>query len=97
MKIIKEDNFSNTFPMRIRCRRVVDEYGFAYGKEKDFCGSELEIEIEDIKKHEWFKYPCYEGVDYGAICPVCGKFIVVDKKVIPDKVLNNAQKVYLSN
>lgn len=95
MKIINKDNFSNTFPMRIICKRVVDEYGFAYGKEKDFCGSELEIEIEDIKKHGWFKYPFYEGVDYGVICPVCGKFIVVDKKVIPDKVLNNAEEIRL--
>lgn len=54
MKVIKENKkFENVFPMRIKCQIMVDEYGYSYGKEVDFCGSELEIEAEDIKKHHW--------------------------------------------
>lgn len=49
MKIIKKNNFSGIFPMKIACKRVVDEYGFAYGKREDFCGSELEVDADDIK------------------------------------------------
>ena len=56
MKIIKENKFNHVFPMKVTCKRVLDEYGFSYGDEKDFCGSELEIDSEDIKKHRWFKY-----------------------------------------
>lgn len=93
MKVIKENKFSNIFPMRIICKRVQDEYGFSYGNEKDFCGSELEVNADDIKKHKWFKYPDYEGVDYGVRCPVCGKFIIVDKNKIPDNVLDNAEEL----
>ena len=97
MKVVKENRFSNIFPMLIVCKRVVDSYGFSYGKDKDFCGSEIEIEAEDIKKHGWFKYPDYEGVDYGIVCPVCGKFIVIDKDKIPDKVMNESEEIRLSH
>lgn len=96
MRIIKENNFSSIFPMQVTCKRVVDKYGFAYGRAADFCGSEIEIDVEDIKKHEWFKYPNYEGVDYGIICPICGKFIVVDNDKLPTKILNNAENVRLN-
>ena len=96
MKIVNENNSYDMFPMLVFCRRVVDTYGFAYGEEKDFCGSKLEIEAEDIKKHKWFKYPDYEGVDYGVICPVCGKFIVVDRNEIPNKVLSDAEEIRLN-
>lgn len=97
MKILKANKFSNIFPMTIKCKLVKDEYGFGYGEEKDFCGSELEIESEDIVKHRWEKYPDYNGVDYGVRCPVCGQFIVIDKKVIPDQILENAKEVRLYN
>lgn len=93
MKVIEEGNYENVFPMTVECRRVVDQYGFAYGDSKDFCGSKIEIEMEDIKKHGWSKYPNYEGTDYGFICPVCGKFIAVDKKKIPKKVLDEAEEI----
>ena len=53
MKIIKRGNFSNVFPMKVKCECIKDKYGFAYGKSKDFCGSELEITEEDIAKREW--------------------------------------------
>lgn len=96
MKVIKRSGNYGIFPMTVTCKRVVDEYGFAYGKEKDFCGSELEIEADDIKKHPWFKYPNYEGVDYGVVCPICGKFIVVDKNELPVGILNLADKIKLN-
>lgn len=93
MKVIKKGNYNNVFPMKIVCHQVVDKYGFAYGKANDFCGSELEIEAEDIKKHKWDKYPDYSGTDYGVACPVCGKFIVVDTSEIPIQVLNDAEEI----
>lgn len=94
MKIIKKNNF--TFPMRVTCNRVVDTDGASYGKEKDFCHSELEIDAEDIKKHHYSH--CFdEGVNYGVICPVCGKFIVIDKNMIPEIVLNNAEEILLNS
>lgn len=96
MKIVNENNSYDMFPMLVFCRRVADTYGFAYGEEKDFCGSKLEIEAEDIKKHKWFKYPDYEGIDYGVICPVCGKFIVVDRNEIPNRILINAEEIRLN-
>ena len=96
MKVIKENHFENTFPMRIQCKRVVDCYGFVYGNTADFCGSELEIEAEDIKKHPWSKYPDYSGLDYGVKCPVCGKFVVVDSKLIPEKIKKEAKEIVIS-
>lgn len=96
MEVINKKYFESIFPLKVECKRVVDRYGFAYGKEKDFCGSELRIESEDIKKHKWFKYPDYEGVDYGVVCPVCGKFIVVEKNFIPNIVLANAEEIRLN-
>ena len=96
MKVISENNFSGIFPMKIKCKRVVDEYGFAYGKENDFCGSELEIDVEDIKKHKWDKYPDYSGTDYGVICPICNQFIAIDKDKIPKIVLENAKEIRLN-
>ena len=95
MRIIEEGNYENVFPMVIECKRVVDQFGFAYGDSKDFCGSKIEIEREDIKKHGWDKYPDYHGVDYGFICPKCGKFIVVDRDKIPDKVLEEAEEILI--
>lgn len=95
MKIIKENNFSDIFPMKIACKRVTDEYGFAYGNKEDFCGSELEIEPDDIKKHKWSKYPDYSGIDYGVICPVCGQFISIEENKIPKYVTEKAKEVYI--
>ena len=95
MKVLKESNFSSVFPMKIKCEQVRDIYGFSYGKKIDFCGSELEIEADDIIKHSWSKYPDYEGVDYGVKCPVCGRFSVVDKNKIPEVILKKAVETRL--
>lgn len=96
MKILKKNMFSNIFPMKITCKKSVDQYGFTYGDDKDFCGSELEIDMSDIKKHGWEKYPDYSGIDYGVICPVCGKFITIDRKLLPEYTLKNATEIRLN-
>lgn len=96
MRVVIKRNYNHIFPMRIKCSQVIDKYGFSYGKMKDFCGSELEIDTEDIKKHKWFKYPNYEGIDYGVKCPVCGKFIVINETKIPQSILENAEEISLS-
>lgn len=90
MKVIKENS---VFPMKIKCERVEDKYGFAYGGVNDFCGSELEIDADDIKKHKWSKCPDYSGTDYGVICPVCRQFIAIDDGDIPKFVLEKAEEI----
>lgn len=96
MKIIERGNFNNAFPIQVECKRVEDEYGFAYGKKNDFCGSLLEIEETDIKKHRWFKYPNYNGEDYGVICPVCGRFVTIDKSKLPASTIFIAEEIFLN-
>ena len=96
MKVIRKGNYNNVFPMKIVCQQVVDKYGFAYGGDHDFCGSELEIEATDIKMHKWCKYPDYNGVDFGVICPVCGKFIPIDTCKIPARILDGAKEFSVS-
>lgn len=95
MRVIKENNFKNVFPMRVTCKQVMDRYGYHYGDVNDFCGSELEIDAKDIKKHSWEKYPDMSGVDYGVICPVCGKFIAVPDEDLPRKIKEDAKEVRL--
>jgi hypothetical protein len=97
MKVIKEKRDFGIFPMKIVCEQKVDVYGLSYGKENDFCGSELEIEADDIKAHEWHKYPDYQGTDYGVVCPICGQFVVIDEKNIPTSAIKNAKKISLHN
>lgn len=96
MKVIKENHSFGVFPMNIVCQKVEDEYGFAYGKKHDFCGSELEITAEDIMVHYWTKYPDYQGKDYGVKCPICGQFIVINPYIIPELVKNSAKEIKLS-
>lgn len=95
MRVLEKGNYGKVFPMVVECKRVVDKHGFAYGDAKDFCGSKIEIEAEDIKKHKWAKYPDYKGTDYGFICPECGKFIVVDEKKIPKQILDAAEETFI--
>ena len=45
MKIIKRRGDYGMFPMNITCKRVVDEYGFAYGDEKDFISETKRCEL----------------------------------------------------
>lgn len=95
MRVVGESK-SSVFPMRIRCRRVEDSDGFAYGKEVDFCGKELEVEESDVKKHPWFKYPNYTDVDYGVKCPMCGMFVVIDEDKLPKYVKEKTEEIRLS-
>ena len=96
MKVVNEDKSFGVFPMVVKCQRVVDQYGFSYGKANDFCGSELEVEASDIVAHDWEKYPDYKGTDYGVKCPVCGQFVMIDKEKIPESIAKNAKKIRLN-
>lgn len=96
MEIIKRGNYGSVFPMEVTCKKVTDKYGFGYGKAADFCGSILKIDAEDVYKHSWSKYPNYSGVDYIVMCPVCGKFIVLDEEVLPDRVKHSAREFTLA-
>lgn len=96
MKVIKENNFPHVFPIKVTCHKVLDEFGFSYGDDVDFCKSELEVVAEDIVAHEWDKYPNYHGTDYGVICPICGQFIEIDKTLIPKKIKENAPKIRIN-
>ena len=95
MKVVEENRSFGVFPMKVECKRVTDKYGFSYGKATDFCGSVLEIEADDIKAHDWEKYPDYKGTDYGVICPVCGQFVMIDAKNVPESVAKKAEKIKL--
>ena len=98
MKVIKNNqNFDNVFPMTVTCARVVDKYGFSYGDEVYFCGSELEIEAYDIRKRDWQKYPDFSGTDYGVVCPVCKNFVVIDRDKIPKKIKDEAENAKFNN
>ena len=87
MKIIEVGNFNNLFPMRVKCERIVDENHFSYGAIKDFFGSILEVEVDDIERKDWSKYPDFHGHDYGITCPVCGKFIPISEDILPESII----------
>jgi len=57
------------------------------------CNSMLEINADDLVKRKWFKYPDYEGIDYGFICPICGCFTNLDEKNLT-KYLRDMAKDY---
>ena len=95
MRVVEENRSFGVFPMEIICQRVVDRHGFSYGKANDFCGSKLEIEADDIKAHDWEKYPDYKGTDYGVICPVCGQFVMISEENVPESVAKKAEKIKL--
>lgn len=87
---------TGVFPMEVRCEQIKDEYGFCYGNKVDFCGSLLEIDAEDICSHKWEKYPDMSGTDYGIICPVCGNFIMIPAKNIPERVKKCAPAIRIN-
>lgn len=97
MKVIEENKSFGVFPMKVKCQRVVDEYGFSYGDIVDFCGSVLEVEASDVKLHPWEKYPAFKGADYGVVCPVCGMFVPIDKGLLPKQVKDTAPEIRLSS
>lgn len=91
MKII-ENNAKSNFPIRVICEQIRDKYGYTYGAKNDFCGSVLEIEASDIKKHPWTIFDD-SGIDYGVACPVCGRFIMLDEDTLNAQVKQEAPVV----
>ena len=95
MEVLKVGKKKGAFEINVECKQKVDEFGLVYGKEVDYCDSVLKVNENDIVKHEWSEYPDYKGTDYGVVCPICGSFITIDKKLIPTRVLENAQSIRL--
>lgn len=95
MKVIKNNKVLG-FPRQIVCEQEIDKYGFCYGKAVDFCGSILEIDAEDIRKHPWHKYPDYKGIDYGVICPICGQFISIPSNTLSKQLQESAPEIRVS-
>lgn len=91
MKII-ENNAKSNFPIQVICEQIRDKYGYTYGAKNDFCGSVLEIEASDIKKHSWANFD-ESGIDYGVVCPVCNKFIMLDPDTLNAQIKREASEV----
>ena len=83
MKVLSRGNYNN---------RKTSNCSYDYGKEIDYCGSDLEIDEYDIVVHDWSSCGL-QGRNYGIICPVCDKFIELDRSKIPEKILQNAKSV----
>jgi hypothetical protein len=79
MKILKERKPFEEW------KRIVNCTGGDWNQgDKVPCGSTLQIDSNDLIKRKWFKYPDYEGVSYGFICPVCGCFTNLNENELPD-------------
>ena len=92
MKVIENNSHKSGFPRRITCKQVFDENGYSYGNELDFCGSVLEVEASDIKKHHWEKY--YEsGESYIVVCPICGSWIEIDSNTLSSTTKAEAEEI----
>lgn len=92
MKIIEDNSQKNSFPRRVTCEFTRSPDGYYYDEGNDYCGSVLEIEASDIKKHEWQKY--YEkGTSYVVVCPLCGCWIELDPDTLPRAVKEKAEAI----
>lgn len=98
MKVLVDNYNDKNFTYQVMCRQVKDENGFVYGDPEDFCGSTLEIEGRDVKKHFWGKgiYDRITGVSYVVVCPLCGSWIELPEAILPGSVKNKAEKIYRS-
>ena len=85
-------SFANVFEV---CNRQGSDLKKIVADTRDIINDKIEIEMEDIKKHKWFKYPDDSGTDYGFICPKCGKFVVVDINKIPKNILDSAEEIFI--
>jgi hypothetical protein len=91
MKVLQERKPYETWKLQIDCN------GLNWRQEgKVSCGSTLELTKNDILRREWFKYPDYEGLNYGFICPICGCFTEIKDELLPDgiKTLAKDYKTY---
>lgn len=91
MKVI-ENNSNKSFPRRIVCKMVRDKMGYSYGNINDYCGSVLEIEASDIKRHNWSRYD-ERGTSFIVICPVCGGWIEIEPDTLTSTTKAEAEEI----
>lgn len=89
MKVIEEKTPCSGWNLKVTCT------GKNWRQKNAPCGSILEIDVTDLYKREWFKYPDNEGVNYGFICPICGCFTELEDKLL-DENLKMMAKDYLN-
>lgn len=86
MKVIKERKPLEDWNLEVLCSgKNWNQNG------KIPCGSTLEIDVNDLIKRKWSKYPDNNGVDYGFICPVCQCFTEIDNKNLSEHLKNIAK------
>lgn len=90
MKIIQERKPYQDWFMNVTCNGKNWEQG-----DNVPCGSDLEIDKNDLLVRGWFKYPDMEGKNYGFICPICGCFTEIDESKL-DKNLKKCATDYKS-
>lgn len=92
MKIIENNSHKNGFPRRVTCEFTRSADGYYYDERNNYCGSVLEIESTDIRKHHWQKY--YDSGDsYVVVCPVCGCWIEIDPHTLSCNIKANAEEI----
>lgn len=91
MKII-ENNLLTGFPRRITCEFTRDKDGYYYDECNSYCGSILEIETSDIKRHHWRKYDA-SGTSYVVVCPVCGCWLEIDSNTLSSTTKAEAEEI----
>ena len=55
------------------------------------CGSKLGIDVNDLVKREWFKYPDDSGAAYGFVCPVCDCYTEIENGILTEHLKNMAK------
>lgn len=92
MKIIENNSGKNSFPRHVTCEFTRSPDGYYYDERNSYCGSVLEIEATDIRKHHWQKY--YDSGDsYVVVCPLCGCWIELDPNTLPKAVKEKAELI----
>ena len=92
MKIIEDKYNYVQFNQTIRCEQWLDDSGYTYENEEDYCSSVLEIEASDVKKHNWAKFD-EKGTSDVVVCPLCGCWIVLDPDTLPRAVKEKAEPI----
>ena len=85
MKILERHDPYEDWKLEIVCEDI-----------NESCGSKLEINKDDILFRTVPRFLNTEQKIYGVICPVCGAFIQINKKLIPDKIRNIAKSYDLT-
>lgn len=92
MKIIEDNYTTANFSRRITCEFARSPDGYYYDEGNNYCGSVLEIEASDVKRHNWAKY-YRAGTSYVVVCPLCGCWIELDPDTLPRVVKEKAEPI----